>query len=53
MEHQQIDYAGPETRTATRRSAGQWMILLIVWLIGLVVWTIYLAALGYLLIRIL
>ncbi len=28
-----------------RRSAGKWLLLLIVWSIGLVVWTLYIALL--------
>jgi hypothetical protein len=35
------------------RSAGKWIILLIVWSIGLVSWALYVAAAVYLLTRIL
>ena len=52
MQQDPIEYAGPGTRSATKRSARQWAILLTVWPVGLVVWAIYLAAIVLLFIRV-
>jgi hypothetical protein len=53
MPDERLDYAGPDTRSATRRTAGQWAILLTVWPIGLIIWAAYVALIVLLIIRIL
>ena len=44
------DAAGDEARTL-RRSLRTWLMLVVVWAVGLCVWVVYLAAIGYLVIR--
>ena len=50
----QLNYADPAASTPRAgRSIGTWLILLLVWLIGLMVWVIYLAAILYILFKLL
>ena len=46
------DAAIDEAR-AVHRSIRTWLILLVVWVVGIGVWVVYLAALGYLAVRLL
>ena len=46
------DAAGDDARVM-RRSVRTWLVLTAVWVVGLCVWVFYLAALGYLVVRVL
>jgi hypothetical protein len=54
VEDPKLDYADPATRASRAgRSIGTWVTLLLVWAVGLVVWVVYLAAILYLLYKLL
>ena len=55
---ERLDYrsgrdAAADDARAVRRSLKTWAVLLVAWVVGLGVWVFYLAALGYIVIRLL
>jgi hypothetical protein len=47
-----VDAVGDDAR-AMHRSVRTWVVLLLVWTVGMGVWVVYLAGLGYLVLRLL
>jgi hypothetical protein len=47
-----VDYRDPTTELPhPRRSPGLWMVLVIIWIVGIGIWGLYLALIGFLVLR--
>ena len=53
LDYQSGTDASAADAAAMRRSLKTWVVLVVVWVVGIGVWVVYLAALGYVVLRLL